>query len=759
MLLLSLGALVASPLVANSVSLGSPAAELVHPATAVLVEPAVSSVLNVATTPNSGAHLANSVSLFETFTLSVVASRSYSAGATGDSASTDPNPWLHVRLNVYFDHPDLSEPIRVPGYFAGDGAGSDTGPVWRAHFTPAIEGTWTVATSLEGGQNLNAAPASVPGSRLETDPIEPLLEVLPVPAGAPGFRSLGFVRWDRRGQYYDYSVEGPDRFVQCGVGSPENFLGYAGFQDAQDGSSAGGEICCCRQACFDDCRRTVCQGSGDGAPSFLHQYTSHVTDWQPGDPDWSANGQDQQGRGIIGAINYLADDCGVNSMYMMLMNLGGDGKDTHPFLSNGGGGDCPMEGSNFDPGHTLNYHIARLEQWRTVFEHANDKGVMLQFFLAEQEACNIRWFGPHSSDGGPRNHMSLYRRLYMKQMVAHFGHLLGMRWNLCEENRSTATCANNASCGPAAAPMTPQFTAEELDEMADWITEWDAYEHPIGVHITPNDIRVYQELLALPEFPSWLTATSLQIHGEGGTGDVYEDVVQSTQQAFESAGFPMPIINDEQGTPGGGLSAEGNSNALPFSTADDRRRRVLYDVLLSGGQISYYFGYYSPADGGGDLRTEDFRTRDTALHQLGFAREIMESVQIWNHVDSDDLLTGGYPTSDFGAPEVSLTSDGSCAVIFYSGLGGNGGIASSGGDLDLRAFPGLTYRVQWFDPDRMTALANGPVLEGGQVVSIDLPDELTAPGSPYGRDSDLLLVLRAQAVTDTVLNGPAGLSR
>lgn len=730
MLLPTLAALLASPFFVS-----------LAPSGAVSANPVVLGGSPRASSSQDQGSVENSVELYGTYTLSVVASDDYSAAATGDSWSPNPNPWLHVRLNVYFDHPDIPEPICVPGYFAGDGASGSTGRVWRAHFTPEIEGTWTVAASLESGQNINAAPVSAFGGLLSIESYEPLLTVLPAPVGAPGFGSLGIVRWNREGQYYAYSVAGKSRFVQCGVGSPENFLGYAGFQDAQDGNSLGGEICCCRQACFSDCRRTICQSSGDGAPGFLHRYAPHISDWSEGDPDWSANGLEQQGRGIIGAINYLADDCGVNSMYMMLMNLGGDGKDTHPFLTNGGGGDCPREGSSFDPGHTLNYHVARLDQWRTVLEHANHKGLMLQLFLAEQEACNIRWFGPHSSDGGPRNHMSIYRRLYMKQMVAHFGHLSAVRWNLCEENRSTATCLTGSSCLSNNAPITPQFTAGELDEMARWISDWDAHAHPIGVHTTPNDIRVYEELLELPEFPFWLTATSLQIHGETGTGDVYETVIRNTAQAFSSVGFTPPIINDEQGTASNGLSAETDATAAPFSTANDRRRRILYDVLLSGGQISYYFGYHSPSLGGGDLRTEDFRTRGTALRQLGFAREIMERVQIWNHFDADNRLSGAVPTSNYGEPEVSFSEDGGSAVIFYPGIGGPGGVAATGGMLDLREFPEESYRVEWFNPAQRFPMGAKQMVSGGQIVSLELPFEVTAPGSLYGSSSDLLVVL------------------
>lgn len=697
------------------------------------------------------------VEVFETYTLEIHAVREFSQAWRGGPQSATTNPWLHIRLNAYFDHPSLSEPIRVPGYFAGDGQGGGVGSVWRAHFTPPFEGTWVVAASMESGPNLNAAaPGGFP-QPVEIEPYEPLLEVVPTSPEAPGFRDRGFVRWDRRGPYFGYSGSGRSRFVQAGVGSPENFLGYEGFEDARDGRSGAGSICCCRQRCFNDCQRTLCQDAGDGAPNFLHRYQPHVADWNPGDPDWAANGVPGQGRGIIGALNYLGDECGVNSMYVLVMNLGGDGKDTHPFLEDAGALDCPLTGSSFDPGHTLNYHVRRLEQWRTVLEHANNKGIMVQLLLAEQEACNIRWFGPHSSEGGPRNHMSLYRRLFMKQMVAHFGHLLALRWNLCEENRPTASCQSGA-CGAPATMLTPQFTAAELDQMGRFIREWDANAHPIGIHTIPNNTQVTEDLLALPEFPDWLSSASTQVHGETGTGDVYESELKRLGGILDQAGFTMPLINDEQGSPSAGLSAETNGGALSTSTADDRRRRVLFDTLLSGGQISYYFGYYNPNAGGGDLRTEDFRSRDSALKQLGFARRMMEEILIWRHIDADEALSGNLPTSPYGEPEVSIEKNGETVAVYYSGLGGPQGIPATLGDLDLRPYPDRRYRATWYLAATGEILDASSEYQGGQIERLGTPLPLLLPGGGYGPDTDVLLILDTREPTDrpngSLLTGP-----
>lgn len=722
-------------------AMGSPIAVTVAaPPAATPVGPVLGSV------PLAVAGGVPSVALFETYDFEIEALVDFDASATGGASSSQPNPWLHVRLDVYFDHLGLAEPIRVPGYFAGDGNGRGIGRTWRAHFTPHLEGDWTVAAFLETRSGLNASEPSVTGTGLPTESYEAIFEVTSFDPEAPGFRSKGFVESRASSSYLHHSGPGQGAYIQCGIGSPENFLGYAGFSGTTDGGSANGQVCCCKQDCFGDCGRTTCSNAGDPAANFLHRYEPHVQDWRPGDPDWTANGSFNQGRGIIGALNFISST-GVNSMYMLLMNLGGDGKDTHPFLTNGGGMDCPIEGGNFDPSHTLNYHVQRMDQWRATFEHANAKGIMLQLFLAEQEACNIRWFGPHDSNGGPRNHMSVYRRLFQKQMVAQFSHLLALRWNLCEENRSSQTCTSSSSCGTPATSKTPQFTAEELDQMGRWIRAWDPYDHPIGVHTTPGDLTVYSELLALPNTPEWLTATSLQIHGEGGEGSAYERDVKDAAMLFDSAGLSVPIFNDEQGSPSSGLAPEGATGVPGFSSEQDRRRRVLYDVLLSGGQVAYYFGYYATSNGGGDLRTEDFRTRTSAMRQLGFAARLMEGLGIERFTDGDNLLSGSLPGSPYGTPEVAVDlEERSALVIYYSGFSGSGigGVAMSSGQIDLSDFAGVRLRPVWVDPVTEKRIETGLLVDGGGLWQVELPTAVSQQASGYGPDSDLLLVLVAE---------------
>ena len=92
------------------------------------------------------------------------------------------------------------------------------------------------------------------------------------------------------GQYLSFQGTG-ETFLKSGVGSPENLLAYSGFDATPDS----------------------------------HDYTPHLDDYNAGDPTWDGG----KGKEIIGAVNYLAEH-DVNSAYMMLMNIGGDGRDVSP---------------------------------------------------------------------------------------------------------------------------------------------------------------------------------------------------------------------------------------------------------------------------------------------------------------------------------------------------------------------------------------------------------------------------------------------
>ena len=138
-------------------------------------------------------------------------------------------------------------------------------------------------------------------------------------------------------------------WIKGGSDSPENFLAYSGFENTTPNPDR---------------------------PEWFHSYTPHINDWNEGDPDWE-NGK---GKGITGALNYLSSQH-VNSVYLLLMNIGGDGQDVWPYS-----GQIDRKGN---PGNdNLHFDLAKLRQWEMVFAHAQRKGLNLHLVLGEGEEAN-----------------------------------------------------------------------------------------------------------------------------------------------------------------------------------------------------------------------------------------------------------------------------------------------------------------------------------------------------------------------------------
>ena len=117
---------------------------------------------------------------------------------------------------------------------------------------------------------------------------------------APDLRARGRLQY--AGKHYLQFAGSGDYFLKLGSDSPETLLAYADF----DGTIA---------------RKPQVP---------LHTYAPHVQDWKPGDPTW----KDGKGKGLIGAVNYLASK-GVNSISFLPYNAGGDGDNVWPFVAAG----------------------------------------------------------------------------------------------------------------------------------------------------------------------------------------------------------------------------------------------------------------------------------------------------------------------------------------------------------------------------------------------------------------------------------------
>ena len=80
----------------------------------------------------------------------------------------------------------------------------------------------------------------------------------------------------------------------------------------------------------------------------LKSWDPHVQDWKAGDPTW----KDGKGKGLIGALNYLAGK-GVNAFSFLTYNAGGDGDNVWPFITRD---------------DKLHYDCSKLDQWGVVFD-------------------------------------------------------------------------------------------------------------------------------------------------------------------------------------------------------------------------------------------------------------------------------------------------------------------------------------------------------------------------------------------------------
>ena len=389
----------------------------------------------------------------------------------------------------------------------------------------------------------------------------------------------------------------------------------------------------------------------NGNMGKLHRYDPHAMDWQAGDPDWVAKGSGFSGRNLIGALNYLSSRR-VNSVYFLPMNLGGDGQDVCPFVG--------QQNTSFDKTH---YSISRLHQWNRVFQHAQRLGIFLHFVLAETEAANKNWL-----DGG---NLGTERKLFYRELAARFSYLLALKWNLAEE--------------------TP-FSNAQMASFADYIKSQDAFGHPICFHSDLDDTSRYSQVAGDPRYQ----AVSMQYSPDNA--GMFTEQLRSMSGA---TGKRWVIDMDENGSASHGLQPD---------NADDLRRRVLYDVYFSGGQIEWYFGYQALPIGG-DVDVEDFRTREDMWDQMWYARSFMEqNLPFWQMNPMDSLLTG--ESTSYGGGEVFGLQSGVYAVYLPSG--------SPSGTLNLSGAAGQ-YTKRWYNPRTGAFEGSTTTVSGGGNVSLGTP--------------------------------------
>ena len=473
---------------------------------------------------------------------------------TGESATA--NPFLDYRMTVTFSNG--KETLVVPGYYAADGvagnSGADTGNKWRCHFMPPGTGEWSWSASFRNGPGIAIDDRPVAGEACCFDGATGSFIVAPTDKSAPDFRARGALQYT--GGHYLQFAGSKEYYLKGGADSPENFLAYNEIDQTYDADAGS--------------------GSYEHIGGFIHEYGPHEKDWRTGDPTW----KDGRGKGIIGALNYLAGK-GMNSVYFLTYNLdGGDGRDTWMWTGED-------ERERFD--------CSKLDQWEMIFGHMDRLGLMLH--VVTQEAENDHNLGGSAG-------LNPVRKLYYRELVARFGHHLALICNLGEENN------------------TPDADRKKI---AAYIRLLDPYNHPISIHTQNNTaLTFYDDLLGDENFE----ATSLQ-------SDLsrYHSEAVEMRKLSAAAGRKWAIFADEQ--------APADRGVLPDEddpTHDIPRKQGLWGNLMGGGAgVEWYFGHQYPHM---DINCEDWRSRDVMWDQTRYALEFFHThLPFWEMIPSDHLIS------------------------------------------------------------------------------------------------------------------------
>lgn len=478
------------------------------------------------------------------------------------------NLFLDYRLQATFTNGDRE--ITVPGFYAADGNAAETsasfGNKWQVRFRPNATGKWKYHISFRTGD------------RIAIDDNPDAGEVIPSLDGKTGsftvgpsdktgrdFRAKGRLIHSNE-RYLKFAGTG-EYFLKGGADSPENFLAYYQFDNTYrmgEGENRSGEA------------RTTDQ---------LHQYKSHFNDWNTGDPSW----QNGKGKEIIGALNYLASK-GMNSVYMLTMNIEGDGKDVWPYTE-------PNEFTRFD--------VSKLDQWEIIFDHMEQLGLMIHFVTQETEnECLL-------DDGDT----GLHRKLYYRELIARFGHHLAVTWNMGEEN------------GPASFSPNGQSTRQQK-EMIQYVKTHNPYSSFVVLHTHAAPHSRYEIMRPMLGFkhldgPSIQIGDKMSAHGE----------TKMWISMSDSAGKQWVVNIDEVGPASRGVDPDVVDN----NNQDSVRKYVLWANLMAGGGGSeWYFGYENPHN---DLNCENWRSRDRMWNYTHHALDFFRKHLPFHNMQSNDNLT------------------------------------------------------------------------------------------------------------------------
>ena len=389
----------------------------------------------------------------------------------------------------------------------------------------------------------------------------------------PDMRARGLLQYVGE-RYLKFAGTG-EYFLKCGADAPENLFAYADF----DGPFKT-------------------DGQKD---NFIKTWQPHVRDWRTGDPTW----QNGKGKGLIGAVNYLASE-GMNAFSFLPMNIAGDDRNVFPY-------------THYD--ERYNMDVSRLDQWEIILAHGTKMGMFLHFKTLETENEMILDDG----DLGPQ------RKLYYRELIARFAHHPALNWNLGEEINTANT--------------------EQKKAWAQYLWDTDPYQHHIVIH---NMGEPHYDLLGPG---SALTGFSLQT-SKTDFSQVHSRTLNYITRSA-AAGKPWAVACDEPGDA---------SHALITDKEDPGHRNArvngLWGCFTAGGWgLEWYFGYQHDHS---DLTCQDWRSRDLFWDQCRHALNFFKDTKIpfWEMANADALVEGdAYCFAKTGGPYVVVLKTGGTVIL------------------------------------------------------------------------------------------------
>lgn len=537
-----------------------------------------------------------------------------------ESAATFKN----YKLDVTFISPGKMV-FKVPGYFAADGNAAESsatsGNKWRVHFMPLETGEWTYEVSFLSGENIAVNSSSPTGSETAFDGDTGSFVIEESDKAGLDFRGKG--RLQHVGEHFLRFSGNGEYFLKIGPNAPEVFLEYADFDNTKTDRT----------------------------------YPAHIKHWNSNDPTWK-NGK---GKGIIGVVNFISQQ-NLNTHYFMVMNAYGDGKKAFPWT---GADDY------------YNYDVSKLDQWQIVFDHMMTRGIMPQFVLTEQE--NQSYF--EHKEGGT---FADSRKIFYREMVARFGYLNAVTWNIGEENG----WQKDDTYGKA-------ITSSQRKDFADYLRSLLYYDDHVVVHNGPSDTDIiFTDLLGNPDY------TGLSYQGNFENPYYGHDRIAYWRKQSAAEGHKWVISYDEPYT---------DPEKPDLNTW---RKNAVWATFLAGGAgVEYYIG------AGFDLTVQDYSLYNSYWATLRNAREffIQNEIPFSQMMPSDSLTENGW----------CLAKPGEVYVVYLS----------NGGSTNISLDEG-TYSVNWYNP------AKGGSLQKGSVTSLEGKGLKSIGEAPMEKNSDWVVLVK-----------------